>query len=806
MKDFINEIGHEILAFTRMFNFIKDLVFLMEANEDSFRYVYVNQSAMKVLNIDGNIIGSLIEDQVPHEIASTMISKYREAQLTKKTVNFIEILESDHDEFIGEASLNPILSENGQCKYILAIVRDVTDRKREERELKETKNNLEKNQKRLNSLVENNGDAVYEMDLQGNLISINNMFTVISGYGENEIVGSSFVPLIIEEYLEETLAYFKKSLEGSREEYETWIRSKEGHLVQLLVKNVPIIVDETIIGIYGIASDITEKNRYGRLLKESEQKYKSLFENHPDAIISYDLEGKFTSGNDGVETITGYSRQEFVEKSFEEMMTPDDLERTRYHFYKAIGEKKTESFEVSILHKEGYQVNLFIMSIPIIIEDQVIGVFGLAKDVTEVNRIQETLIETKEELEVFWNYTIDPIYYFSEEKIKKVNPAFEKTFGYSEKEVAENIELIVPPTMIHEIKEINEKILKGETITSHETKRKTKNGEILDLIASYTPVKDEHGNVVGATGFYKDVSVLKGIDKELQASQEKYRLITENAFDIIKLMSKSGIVEYVSPSNESILGYSYEEYVGQPFTTYIHPEDIPNLEIGFKRIIRGAKPLPYELRVLHKNGHYLWMEASTTPIVENGEVKQLVTIARDITERKKHREDLAKMAFYDYLTGLPNRRTFDERFNMAILQANRTNKKVAIMMLDGREFKKINDSYGHDAGDAVLKEMAKRLKVSVRQTDTVARLGGDEMGIILPEIETIETAEDVAQRIIDSFKEPLFFNDNEISIGAGIGIAFYPDHSIVKKQLIKYADEALYEAKKSKQNQYMIYQ
>ena len=556
MKDFINEIGQDVLAFTNMFNFIKDLVFLMEADNDSFRYIYVNQSAIKVLNIDGNIIGGWIEDFVPAELARIMIPKYREAQLTKKPVNFIEILESDNEEFIGEASLNPILSENGQCKYILAIVRDVTDRKREERELKETKNNLEKHQKRLNSLVENNGDAIYEMDLKGNLISINNMFTIISGYGESEIVGTSFVPLIVEEYLDGTLAHFMNSIEGSREEYETWIRNKEGQLVQLLVKNVPIIIDGDIVGIYGIA---------------------------------------------------------------------------------------------------------------------------------------------------------------------------------------------------------------------------------------------------------KDVTALNTIDKELQESQEKYRLITENAFDIIQLMNTSGIVEYVSPSNENILGYNYEEYVGHPITKYIHPDDITNIEKGFKRIISGAKPLPYELRVLHKNGHYLWMEASTTQIVENGGVKQLVTIARDITERKKHREDLAKMAFYDYLTGLPNRRTFDERFNMAILQANRSNKKVAVMMLDGRRFKSINDTFGHDAGDAVLKEMAKRLKTSVRQTDTVARLGGDEMGIILPEIETIATAEDIVQRIIASFKEPLYFKDHEIVFGAGIGIAFYPDHSGDKKQLIKYADDALYEAKKSEQNDYRIY-
>ncbi|WP_075620363.1 PAS domain S-box protein [Paenisporosarcina indica] len=798
MKSFLNKTGHDLLASTNIFDYLKDLIFLMETDEKSFRYVYVNSSAMKVLKFDGDIIGSLIEEKLPDELAKVLIPKYQQVQATKKSVDFIQILESENGEFVAEASLNPILTENGQCKYILAIVRDITERNCKERELKETKRNLEMNQKRLNSLVEHNDDAVYEMDLQGKFIHINKAFTKISAFHENELIGSTFLHLILEEKKEEVMSHFMNALKGRKEEYETWIRNKNGQLVQLLVKNVPIIVDGNIVGIYGIASDITEKNKIGHLLLESEQRYKSLFENHPDAIFSYDLEGNLTSGNDGVELISGFSKEEFLGTSFVSMMAPEHVGKTLYHFDKTIRDKKSESYEVALLHKDGHRVELFVMSIPIIINNQVTGIYGLAKDVTDINR-------TKEELEIFWNYTIDPIFYFSDGQILKVNPAFEKTFGYSEKEVTNNMDLIIPPSLRHEIKEIDAKIRKGETIISHETIRTAKSGENLDIIASYTPVKDENGLVVGATAFYKDISVLKKVDQELQDSQEKYKLITENVFDIIHLINPSGIVEYVSPSNESILGYTYSEYVGQPLTAYIHPVNIPTLEKGFKRLKGGGKPAPYELKVRHKKGHYIWMEATTTPVVENGVVKQLVTIARDITERKRTREELAKMAFYDYLTGLPNRRTFDERLNTAILQANRSKKKVAVMMLDGRKFKQINDTFGHDAGDAVIKEMSKRTQASVRQTDTVARLGGDEIGIVLPEIESEDVAEVVAERILNSLLDPFYVNNSEIFMGAGIGISFYPDHSVDKKQLMKFADEAMYEAKKTNQNEYRIY-
>nr|WP_316047480.1 GGDEF domain-containing protein [Planococcus glaciei] len=117
----------------------------------------------------------------------------------------------------------------------------------------------------------------------------------------------------------------------------------------------------------------------------------------------------------------------------------------------------------------------------------------------------------------------------------------------------------------------------------------------------------------------------------------------------------------------------------------------------------------------------------------------------------------------------------------------------------------MNDRFGHDAGDAVIKEMAKRLQACVRPIDTAARLGGDEMGVVMPELDSEEEAENMAQRILKSFETPLVFNGFEIKIGAGIGISLYPGHTLNEKQLIKYADMALYEAKKSEQDDYKIY-
>jgi diguanylate cyclase (GGDEF)-like protein len=163
------------------------------------------------------------------------------------------------------------------------------------------------------------------------------------------------------------------------------------------------------------------------------------------------------------------------------------------------------------------------------------------------------------------------------------------------------------------------------------------------------------------------------------------------------------------------------------------------------------------------------------------------------------------MAFYDHLSGIPNRRTFDNRLQTAIHHANRSGRKVAVLLLDGRKFKQINDQFGHDAGDAVIKEMAMRLQACVRPMDTAARLGGDEMGVVLPELDSLEVAEATAIRILKSYEEPFKFNGYEIKMGAGIGISLYPDDSVNEKQLVKYADMALYEAKKADRDEYIVY-
>src|SRR5690606_9912113 len=184
------------------------------------------------------------------------------------------------------------------------------------------------------------------------------------------------------------------------------------------------------------------------------------------------------------------------------------------------------------------------------------------------------LIEAKEELEVFWENSTDPLFYIDAKgDILKVNPAFEETFGFTEEEMKNGKGTIIPPHMRFDQEQIVERILGGETVKFHDTLRIDKTGKPLNILSSYSPVRNADRKIDGATIVYKNVTELKKAEQELQKSQEKYRLITESTFDIITLIDLTGQVEYVSPASEKVLGYPDQTYIGSPFTTHIHPED-----------------------------------------------------------------------------------------------------------------------------------------------------------------------------------------------------------------------------------------
>ncbi|MFC4355533.1 diguanylate cyclase domain-containing protein [Chryseomicrobium palamuruense] len=320
------------------------------------------------------------------------------------------------------------------------------------------------------------------------------------------------------------------------------------------------------------------------------------------------------------------------------------------------------------------------------------------------------------------------------------------------------------------------------------------------------PIFDENGSCSYILTIVKDITEKYQLEQMLRENEEKYRLITENSLDVIKLINTDGIIEYVSPSSEVIVGFLPDTYIGKHFKDFLGQEERETIVQNFESIIKEQKAITVEVKYLHRDGHHVWMEIVATPVIKDGQVTQVVTSARNISERIEYREKLAKMAFHDYLSGLPNRRLFEDRLNMALRQAERKDKKVGLLLIDGKNFKRINDTFGHDIGDEVIKKLARRLERSVRQVDTVARFGEDEFAIVLPDIEKEEDAIVVAERIMEEFKNPWEYDGHTIHFNVDIGLALYPDHTRDQKELIRFADEAMYTTKADNKSTFYVYE
>lgn len=273
---------------------------------------------------------------------------------------------------------------------------------------------------------------------------------------------------------------------------------------------------------------------------------------------------------------------------------------------------------------------------------------------------------------------------------------------------------------------------------------------------------------------------------------------------------KSGSITFMNSVAEKLTGWRQEESIHKPLTSVLHLVDEESgklLRLSVPTLIGDNIRNPVNGSVLIVNYEDKIPVELTTTVIKDGKesVSGLVLVLHDLTERKRYEEKLRYNAIHDYLTELPNRLLFFDRLNLALAQAQRDSHKLAVLMLDLDEFKKVNDSWGHNIGDKVLQGVAYRLIHMFRKGDTIARFGGDEFVLLLPEIPHADVARNVAERVILSFQKPFEFDGLKISITASIGITLFPEDAEDMDMLIRNADIAMYKAKEEGRNRFHLY-
>ena len=326
--------------------------------------------------------------------------------------------------------------------------------------------------------------------------------------------------------------------------------------------------------------------------------------------------------------------------------------------------------------------------------------------------------------------------------------------------------------------------------------------EVLTRFADLTSVAIDNASLYSHG--QAELQVRTRREAELLESEEKYRLVFQNVNDAICFIDINTLC-FIEANQQflDLYGYNQEEINQRTFLDLtVQPEEtlqmIADAKAG-KQLHNGEQ---WQKR---RDGKAFFVELRGTSFWWRGKLV-LCAVLRDITDRKFNEDKIAYFAYHDILTGLPNRRLVEDRLETAVAQAQRSQALLAVLFLDFDGMKPINDALGHEAGDKFLKDMAERLVQYTRDGDTVARLGGDEFVIVLPDLMDRQDAEEIAERLIVKCQGIFELADHEIKVSVSIGISFFPDQGRSGKALIKYADRAMYQAKRLGGRRYCIYE
>jgi diguanylate cyclase (GGDEF)-like protein/PAS domain S-box-containing protein len=297
------------------------------------------------------------------------------------------------------------------------------------------------------------------------------------------------------------------------------------------------------------------------------------------------------------------------------------------------------------------------------------------------------------------------------------------------------------------------------------------------------------------------LEAITGLNAALRDSEVRTQAVLDNVADGIFILNEGGLIESVNRSASRLFGYRTEELVGQPFTSMIAPRrrsEFRDLDAAEAQLPTPRDPPGRAIETLgrRQDRSTFAMELERSEM-QHANRRLTLLCVRDISERKAHTEALEHQALHDALTGLANRTLFSEHLARALARAKRTGESRAVLVMDIDGFKQVNDTLGHDRGDALLGQVAERLTSTLRDTDTIARLGGDEFGILAGDASDLAAAASMAWKIQEMCEPGFIINGEVVHASASVGIALFPEHGSSTEDLLHRADLAMYVAKRS---------
>jgi len=691
---------------------------------------------------------------------------------------------------------------SGVPRFIVIQALDLTEQRRAQQALAVSES-------RFRGIIENTGEITLVIDPEGRISYANTKAYQVFGATSESLAGSRPLPLIHAVDRNEFGRALARTYRRPRETFRlSRVRLDGGTDTYLDVQFTGLGNTPGIAGTVVTGRVITDQVKTEKQLRNSESKFSTVFHSSPDAIlILRNSDSTVLDFNTGFTRLLGYTREEAIgvsERTLNIWANPGDRDEVQAEL-----EKHYEclDFETQLVAKNGEILHTEI-SVRFVELDGELCVLCIGRDITKRRLAEAALKESEEKFARIFTSSPDGIVIISmlDGSILDINEAFLTASGFSYDELVGHRVAELPIFANQgQLEEATKRVMAEGSYQNIEFTFMTKAGRAFPALVSATVVELQGQKTLVCIA--KDNTVQRETEAKLRGSEERFRGAFENAPIGMLLVDLQGNIFQANHFALATLGYREDELLGSHMSRLVPSEDRPDLRNVFARLRQHyTSANRAERRMLSQTGVEIWTNFHI--VLQRGEAdKPLYYIVQlaDITDLKHSQARMERMAFYDTLTDLANRRLFGNRLEHSIQHALRAGTRAALLYLDLDQFKRVNDTLGHEAGDELLVAVARRLVDCVRKEDTVARPGGDEFTILLYDIQTPSDAGTVAEKILEQLRKPVMISGHQLVVTTSIGITIIPDDSVEANILTKNADLAMYRAKERGRNNYQYY-
>ncbi len=746
----------------------------------------------------------------PEDIVGTELFTYvHPDDLRSAVAAFQKVTKGDPDT---EASVVRALHASGDYRWVEATAADVVDDPhlgggvvlsiRDTTQRKETEDELRSSEHWFKALIQHTTDGFVTIGPGTTIIYASPGVERILGRTAEDLVGTNGLDLLIDQDRDRVAGGLASVLTKPGHAVEEHVRIKHPDMGSrwIDVEAVNLLEDPDIQGIIVTFRDTTDSRIADEAVRASEKRFKTLVQNSSEVVLILDEAANVSYASLSLEQVLGFAPADVIGAPGLGAIHPDDADiaaETMAGVMTTPGVPTTA--EARVRHADGSWRLVEARLLNLLHDPDVEGIVATVHDITERQLTATALRDSEVRFRAVVANGRDVTTILDiDGHITWSTPKVEAMLGYTVDELigVSALDLVHPDEVELALTDFTRTVDGTNDTYPLPLRIRHKDGSWIPLDVLTADIRSDSGAPEGIVLTVRDASWRVEAQEAARRSEARFRALVQHSSDGILVTDRASTISYASASVERLFGRSPAELMDMDGLAFVHPDDREMIEHDLAMLMdRPGEIITRQFRVLPHDGTIRWIEATVVNMLADEDVQGIVTNIRDMSERKAMEERLEHAASHDPLTGLPNRTLLYDRLRQAFARAKRARRSVGLLFIDLDDFKLLNDTYGHSFGDKALVAVAERIAGALRGGDTVARFGGDEFIVLCEQIDSIDEAREVAERLQLLMTGPMTIGGEEIIIEMSTGVAVTDDTEADPDDLIRNADLAMYSAK-----------